>query len=581
MPPLNMNNPDVFPFQPSLVVLLWDAFTGANTLAGDVTVKIGQTSPLFQKQSQAAFVFASLGNGNVTVSVRSTPDEPYYLPVDIPLTLPFERPPATLWPQPPVWQGYPDITLADPSKMLDDPEQTPAYLAQRTLTTLLPTTSYPFPAGATLVRGVVKNAGTPLSGALVTTASLAQPGQFPVVVISPGGQTSAAVNLAVVNTPVIDSVNPATVIAGAAAFELSIAGSGFEPGAVVKLNGTALTTAFITANALFAQVTGAEVATAAQLSVAVSNPDGTASNQQTLTVAAAPAISSAAGSIDPPTVTAGSAAFTLTVQGSGFATDAAVELSGAALATTFVSSTEVQAQIAPAQVAASAQLNVVVVNPGPPALTSNAEVLAVVSTPVINSLEPGAVIAGSGPITLTIGGSGFVAGSVAEVGGTAIPTVFMNATEITAQVTAAQVASVGQLSILVSNPGGASSNAQTLTVAAAPTIRSIAPATVAADSAAFELTVLGSGFASGAVVNLNGNALPTTFVSSVELDAIVPRSGYTTGSDGTFVLFFDDISGRSQPVTLIVTHPSVPNPKLVNVTVLRGATVSVDIDMSS
>ncbi len=577
MPSLNMTNPDISAFQPSLVVSLWDGFTGANTLAGDVTVMIGRTAPSFQKESQATFVFASLANGNYTVNVRSALDEPYYLPVDIPLTLPFERPPITLWPQAPVWPGYPDIALADPSKLLDDPDQTAAYLAQRTLTTLLPTTAYPFPAGATLVRGVVTGAGAALSGALVTTALLAQPGQFPVVVISPGGETSAAQNLVVVSTPVIDSISPPTAIAGSAAFELTVAGSGFEPGAVVKLNGTALPTTVIGAGAVFAEVTAAQVAIAEQASVVVANPAGATSNQQTLTVAAAPT----AVSIDPSSVTGGSAAFILTVQGSGFAPGAAVELGGMALATTFVSSTELEAQVSPALVATAAQLNVAVVNPGPPPQTSNAETLGVVSTPVINSLEPAAVVAGSGAVALSIAGSGFVSGSVVKLNTTAITTGFVSATELTAQITAAQVATAAQLSIAVGNPEGTVSSAQTLVVIAAPTISSIDPATVAADSASFILIVRGSGFASGAVVDLNGTALATTFVSSVEVDAHVPRSGYTTGSDGTFVLFFDDISGTSEPVTLIVTHPSFPNPKPVNITVLRGATVSVDIDMSS
>jgi len=575
MPSLNMRAPDVFEFQPSLVLLLWDGFTGANELAGDVTVKIGQTAPLFRKDSQAAFVFANLSNGNYTVNVRSVPDEPYYLPADIPVTLPFQRPPITLWPQPPVWPGYPDIVLADPNKMLDDPEQAAAYLAQRKLSTLLPTTAYPFPAGATLVRGVVKGAGAPLNGALVTTALLAQPGQFPVVVINPGGPTSAAQNLTVVSTPVIDSIDPSTVIAGSAPFPLTVEGSGFAPGAVVKLNGTVLPTRALSAAVLTAQVTAAQVANAGQASV-VANTDGTVSNQQTLTMAQAPAI----GSLDPPSVTAGSAAFTLVVQGSGFSPGAAVELNGAALSTTFVSSTQLAAQIMPAQVANAAQLNVVAVNPGPPPQTSNTAILAVVSTPVINSLDPATVVAGSAAFTLTVRGSGFVSGSAVKLNATAIMTAPLGATELTAQVTAAQVATVGQLSIVVTNPDGTVSNTQTLAVAAAPAISSIDPAAVTADSAAFSLIVRGSGFASGAVVELNGTALTTTFVSSAELDAHVPRSGYTTGNDGTFVLFFDDISGRSQTVTLIVTHPSFPKPKVVDVTVLRGATVSVDIDMS-
>jgi hypothetical protein len=85
----------------------------------------------------------------------------------------------------------------------------------------------------------------------------------------------------------------------------------------------------------------------------------------------------------------------------------------------------------------------------------------------------------------------------------------------------------------------------------------------------------------GAAVLLNGVSLQTTYLNSEQLYAIVPRSGYTTGADGTFVLFVDDVQGLSQVERLIVTHPSYPKAKLLDVTVLRGATVSVNVDMSS
>jgi hypothetical protein len=333
----------------------------------------------------------------------------------------------------------------------------------------------------------------------------------------------------------------------------------------------------LSSGALTAQVTAAQVASAAQATIVGVNPDGTVSNQQTLTVAAAPSIAA----IDPPSVTASSPAFLLSVYGSGFAPGAVVQLNGAALSTSRVSSTRLNAQVTAAQVANAAQLNIVMLNPGPPPQTSNTQTLSVVSTPVINFLEPATVVAGSANFTLTVSGSGFVSGAAVKLGGTSLTTEFQGASELTAQVTAAQVQSVGSLSITVSNPNGTASNAQTLAVAAAPTIASIDPGTVTADSAAFALAIHGSGFVSGSVVELNGMALSTTFVDSTELDAHVPRSGYTTGTDGSFVLFFDSVKGRSQVVSLIVSHPSFANPKSIDVTVLRGATVSMSIDMSS
>jgi len=190
-------------------------------------------------------------------------------------------------------------------------------------------------------------------------------------------------------------------------------------------------------------------------------------------------------------------------------------------------------------------------------------------------------VAGSAAFGLTVNGSGFASGAIAKLGTTALPTEVLGATELTAQLTAAQVQSVAQLSITVSNPSGPASNAQTLAVVAAPAITSLDPGTVSAGSAAFTLVVRGSGFASGSVVELNGTTLATTFVNSTELDALVPRSGYTTGADGTYVLFFDNVGGSGETVTLIVSHPSYPNPKSISVAVLRGATVTANIDMST
>jgi phage tail sheath protein FI len=58
----------------------------------------------------------------------------------------------------------------------------------------------------------------------------------------------------------------------------------------------------------------------------------------------------------------------------------------------------------------------------------------------------------------------------------------------------------------------------------APAISSLSPASVAPASAAFTLTVNGSNFISGSVVDWNGTALTTTFVNASQLTAAVPAS---------------------------------------------------------
>jgi hypothetical protein len=90
--------------------------------------------------------------------VQPSPETPFYQPVTIAVSLPLADP---------LWQAYPDLSLADRSKPLNDPNQPPAYKAERSLATLRPTPRYPFPPGATLVRGTVLAGGQPLAGATV------------------------------------------------------------------------------------------------------------------------------------------------------------------------------------------------------------------------------------------------------------------------------------------------------------------------------------------------------------------------------------------------------------------------------
>ncbi len=61
-----------------------------------------------------------------------------------------------------------------------------------------------------------------------------------------------------------------------------------------------------------------------------------------------------------------------------------------------------------------------------------------------------------------------------------------------------------------------------------PAIVSLSPAAVAAGSSSFALTVMGANFNSASVVNLNGTALPTTFVSDTQLSAQIGSSSVSS-----------------------------------------------------
>jgi hypothetical protein len=153
--------------QVALVLELYDGVTGLPALVAPVTVQVVDQETAWQKPNISQFVFFNLAPGPRVISVASATSAPYYFPVAIPVTVPA---PGALWP------AFPDRTLADLTKPLDDPGQTPAYLAQRAQATLLPTTQYPFVPGSTLARGSVTAAGVPLAGAQVSR--LGDPQQY-------------------------------------------------------------------------------------------------------------------------------------------------------------------------------------------------------------------------------------------------------------------------------------------------------------------------------------------------------------------------------------------------------------------
>jgi hypothetical protein len=273
------------------------------------------------------------------------------------------------------------------------------------------------------------------------------------------------------------------------------------------------------------------------------------------------------------------------VQGNGFAGNAAVQIQGISMRTTFLSATQLKAEVPPVQAAFAGNLNVTVANPGPPQQVSNALPLSVVNSPVISVLQPSTVLAGSDDLRLVLLGSGYLAGSIVKVDGRARATTFGGPTELAAQVRAEDMAAAANLNVTVLNPNGTVSAAKVLAVVAGPSIAAIDPTSVTVGSNAFTLVVKGSGFVSRSQVELNGTPLATSYLNNGELHAHVPRSGYTTGADGTFVLYFDEeqfdaIQGRSQKVTLIVTRQGSAKQTKQDVTVLRGATVSADIDIT-
>jgi hypothetical protein len=152
----------------------------------------------------------------------------------------------------------------------------------------------------------------------------------------------------------------------------------------------------------------------------------------------------------------GGPGFTLTVYGANFPSNSAVLWSGQARATTFVSSTQLTAQIPASDIAQARTVLVTVANSAP-----HASIAAALPF-VVTSNEPVATITGSslalgadgsGNHTLMIEGSGMLPGSVVQWGSTALSTVYISPWELSALVPAQEFASQ-PASVAVVNPAG-------------------------------------------------------------------------------------------------------------------------------
>jgi hypothetical protein len=431
------------------------------------------------------------------------------------------------------------VTNPPPTLALLSPASATAGGAAFTLTL----TGVGFVSGATVNFGA-NPAITPSSVTLaqitatVPAADIASAGTVNVNVTnpSPGGGTSNAQVFTINNpAPVASSLAPASAMAGGAGFMLTVNGSGFAPTSVVKFNGGARTTTFVSATQITAAITPADIATAGTANVVVTNPapgGGTSANLQftinnpsNLTIT----------SLSPSSATAGGAAFTLTVNGTGFANGATVNFgANPAITPSSVTSTQIIATVPAADIATSGTSNVTVTNPPPGGGTSGPQAFTVNNpVPTEISIVPPSATAGSAAFTLTVNGTGFVSGSAVKFNGAAKATTFVSATQVTAAIAAADIATAGTVNVAVTNPapgGGTSGNIQFTINNANVTVTSLSPPSTTAGGAAFTLTINGSGFATGATVNFGSNpSITASSVTSTQIIATVPAADIATG----------------------------------------------------
>src|SRR5206468_9866635 len=143
-------------------------------------------------------------------------------------------------------------------------------------------------------------------------------------------------------------------------------------------------------------------------------------------------------SIDPLSATAGAGAFTLTVSGSNFIGASVVKVNGSDRLTTFISGSQLTAEIPASDIQTAGNAGVSVFNPTPAGGSSSPAALTINNPlPLLGTVVPASAIVGGASFTVEVNGSSFVNGSVVRLNGSDCVTSFINSSQLTAQVTAA------------------------------------------------------------------------------------------------------------------------------------------------
>lgn len=369
--------------------------------------------------------------------------------------------------------------------------------------------------------------------------------------------------------PTISNLNPNSALAGSAGFSLIVTGSDFDPlleTSVVNWNGSPRPTAHDSPTQLTATISTSDVAAAGTAQVTVTNTDalplnGTeTSDPVTFTIAPPPAtpliIASAAtlpdgllnSAYSPQSLSAsgGTPPYTWDITSPqsqvplGLSLDASSGvLSGTPTAAgIFTFRVRVRDSAQPAPESATKDFTLTINNP----------------VPSISGINPSSAEAGDPGFTLTVNGSNFVSGATVRWNGSDRTTTFGSATQVTASISASDIASAGAASITVANPAptGGASNALSFTISSPPpatlTITSSSPLPNGVVASPYSRTLSASGGTPPYQWSVSSGSLPP----GVSLSSGTGVLSGTPSAAGNFNFTFR-VSDNTQPTPAAAT----------------------------
>jgi len=378
--------------------------------------------------------------------------------------------------------------------------------------------------------------------------------------------------------PTITSISPTKVTAGSGPLTLSVNGTGFIQTTTVQVGGTLDATTFVSNTQVTATVTSQQLQTGAQLSVIALNGTESSGSGAAINLEVDNPLPTITG-LTPSATVVSTAPPTIAVTGTGFVPTTVIDVNGSGRTTTYVSSVQVNVTLDATDVAAPGSLSLTAVNAAPGGGNSTA-VTEMVDNPApgVGTISPNQVLTGTTtPTQVTVSGTNFIPASVVELGGVAVATTYVSATQITFQLPVATEAKTQQIAVSVTNPPPGGGTAQfgfldILPQSSTPIISQVSPSQFLVGSGTSAITVTGTNLFPSANFQLvpssfsvlwNGTALAIQqSASSNGIDSItatVPASLLATTGTATVAVSNQTASpSLSNPVTVSITNPPTP-----------------------
>lgn len=319
--------------------------------------------------------------------------------------------------------------------------------------------------------------------------------------------------------PKLTKLEPASVALGSIGPTIVVTGTGFFPRSVVRVDGKDLDTSFSSDTELSATIPTSKVGDVGTLKITVQTPSpgGGESDPLDFAIENPPPTLIA---ISPLSIVAGSDDTTLKVIGSTFVKGSKILFGTKALDTKLVDSEHLEGTIPKAELPTSKSVPVTVQTPAPGGGTTT-KIAFIISNPgsTIDSIDPESVLLNAPDFTLTVKGTGFVAGSKIVFNGNPVTTTAGAAGTLTATVTTNDVSSAGDHTVSVQNPppGGGLSAAVNLVVNnPAPATTAVDKTSVAAGTPTLPIVITGTGFVSTSKIMAKiGAAAPVALATQV------------------------------------------------------------------